>query len=64
MQKYYPFLSAPPNCLMLELGTQTIDKVHPLGKKLSSGRVCWKRAKRGGRRKEVGRSLRKMMKIP
>ena len=44
--------------------TQTIDKVHPLGKKLSSGRVCWKRAKKGGRRKEVGRSLRKMMKIP
>ena len=64
MQKYYPFPFCTSKLFDAGTRTQTIDKVHPLGKKLSSGRVCWKRAKRGGRRKEVGRSLRKMMKIP
>ena len=43
MQKYYALH------LQTDAGTrtQTIDKIHPLGKKLRSGRECWKRGKGG-----------------
>ena len=39
MQKYYAFPFCTSKLFDAETSTQTTDKVHPLGEKLSSGRV-------------------------